>query len=158
MTVNVHVRSSLLCCLVLAAGCTPATSIEPPLGWVQIDAGTFQFHVPPDVKATPVEGIDSFVGAYRGDVIAVGFDYGMYSDPLDYQSLPGYRLRHERIDGKRANIVSYYSPSTENSFDHAIAIHFPTVSGDHQLTVHATCRTANDCKTALTLFRTIEFK
>jgi hypothetical protein len=134
------------------------THFKPPPGWLQIDAGAFRFYVPPEVKAVPIQGTDSLVGAYRGDFISVEFDYGMYSDSLDYKRLPGYRSRHERIGGKRANIVSYYNPGAERSFDHAIAIHFPEVNGNLKLTVHATCKTANDCQTALTLFRTIEFK
>lgn len=151
-----RVWSPLLFCVLLAAGCTPATSVKPPLGWVQIDAGNFSFYAPPDVKAVPSRGIDSLVGAYQGDFIAVGFDYGMYSDPLDYKRRPGYRSHHERIGGKRAKIVSYYNPGAGHSFDYAIAVHFPEVNGNLKLTVYVTCKTAKDYETALTLFRTIE--
>lgn len=157
MNMNVRVWSPLLSCLLLAAGCTPATSVKPPLGWVQIDAGNFSFYVPPGVNAVPLQGMDSLVGAYQGDFISVGFDYGVYSDPLDYTRLPGYRSRHERIGGKSAKIVSFYSPGTGHSFDYAIAVHFPEVNGNLRLTVYVTCKTANDYETALTLFRTIQF-
>jgi len=156
-SVNVRVWSLLLFCMLLAAGCTPATSVNPPLGWVQIDAGDFSFHVPPDVKAVPAQGLDSRVGAYQGDFMSVGFDYGAYSDPLNYQRLPGYRSHGERIGGKSATIVSYYNPGSGHAFDHAIAVHFPEVNGNLKLTVQVTCKTATDYETALTLFRTIQF-
>lgn len=157
LSVNVRVWSPLLFCVLLAAGCTPPTSVKPPPGWVQIDAGNFSLYVPPDVKAVPLQGIDSLVGAYQGDFISVRFDYGMNSDPLDYQRLPGYRSRHERIGGKRAKIVSYNSPGTGHSVDYAIAVHFPEVTGNLKLTVYVTGSTANDYETALTIFRTIQF-
>ena len=52
-------------------------------GWVQVDARTFTFFVPPDIKSTPVIGIDSFVRAYKGDSIPLDFDYGLYSNALE---------------------------------------------------------------------------
>lgn len=150
--------SSLLFCALLAAGCAPATSVKPPPGWVKIDGRNFSFYVPPDVKAVSVQGMDSLVGGYQGDVISIGFDYGMYSDPLDYQGRPGYRSHDERIGGKRAKIVSYYNPGSGHSFDHAIGVHFPEVKGkDIALTVYATCKTTDDYEIARTIFRTIEF-
>lgn len=158
VVVKLRAWSRLLFCALLAVSCTPATSVKPPPGWVQIDARNFSFHVPPDVKAVPVQGIDSFVGQYEGDSISVGFDYGMYSDPLDYKGRPGYRSRDERIGGKRAKIVSYYNPATGHSFDYATGAHFPEVNGNGlKLTVHVMCRTTNDYETAQTIFRTIKF-
>jgi hypothetical protein len=146
----------LYCALFATSSCAPTTSVKPPLGWVQIDAGTFSFYVPPNVKAVPIQGTDSLVGAYLGESISVGFDYGLYSDPLADQHLPGYRSRHERIDGKKAKIVSYHNPGAGQPFDYAIAAHFPEANGNLKLTVHVRCKTANDYQTALTLFRTIE--
>jgi len=159
--VNMRAWNSLLFCslLAVASGCTPATSVSPPFGWVQIDAREFSFYVPPDVKAVPVQGIDSFVGEYNGDSISLNFDYGHYSDPLDYKERTNYIAHDERIDDKKARVVSYDNPGSGHPFDYAIGIHFPEVNGkDIRLTVYATCKTTNDYETARTVFRTIKFR
>lgn len=157
LSANVRLWISLPLSALLAVGCTPVASVEPPPGWRQVDVGDFSFHVPPDMKAVSSQGIDSVVGQYRSDSLSVGFDYGMNSDPLNDRQSSGYRSRYERIGGKRAKIVSYHASGAQDSFRHAIAAHFPEVNGNRKLTVHARCKTANDCETASTLLRTIEF-
>lgn len=53
--------------VVILAGCdrsTPAPAV--PAGWQTVPAGNaFTFRAPPDVKAVPAQGIDSFVGRYE---------------------------------------------------------------------------------------------
>jgi len=143
----------------LLPGCTPSTSIEPPSGWTPIDAKKFTFSVPPDVKAMPTFGIDSYVGEYRGDAIAFHFDYGIYSDPLECSSKSGFAERLERIGGKKAKIVSFHNPGSGYPFDEAIAIHFPSAGPKGiKLTVFATCQTQKEYETVRVIFRTIRFK
>lgn len=140
------------------SGCTPSTSVNPPNGWVQVDAKKFSFYVPSDIKAVPVRGIDSFVGEYKCDSISLSFDYGQYSNRLENEGESGYASRKERIGGKSAKIASFHYPNTGHPFDHAIGVHFPQVAGKEvRLTVFATCKTTNDYETAKTIFRTIKF-
>lgn len=136
-------------------GCTPSTSVKASPGWTVVDARKFQFSVPPDIKAVPVRGIDSFVGQYKGTNLSFDFDYGEYSNPLDGCVGPEHV---ERIDGKEAKIVEGCN-SGSSPFGYAIGVHFPHVIGNEiKLTVFATCKTTNDYETAKTIFRTIRFK
>ena len=140
-------------------GCTPSTSVDRPAGWAQIDAKKFTFWVPPDVKAVPTHGIDSYVGQFKGEAIAFGFDYGFYSDPLEYSDRKDFTEKSEWIWGKKAKIVSFHNPRSDHPFDEAIAVHFPdTGTKGIKLTVFATCRTQKDYDTARTIFRTIKFQ
>jgi hypothetical protein len=141
-------------------GCTPSTSISPPPNWVRIDGGRFSFYVPPDVTPEPVQGIDSVVGAYNGNSIWLGTDYGRYSDSLETaEGGSGYIAHQERIDGMKARVASFYFPEAGHPFKYAIGVYFPSVSWwDHtRLTVFARCKTTNDYETAQMIFRTIKF-
>jgi hypothetical protein len=145
--------------LCVVVGCTAPTPVKSPPSWTIVNADEFEFSAPPDFKAVPVHGIDSFVGEYRGDTITLVFDYGPYSDPLDYQGRPAYTSHTERIGGKVAKIVSYYNPVSGHHFDYAIGVYFPDLNGKGtRLTVYATCKTTHDYETARTIFRTIRFK
>ena len=161
---NMRALNLLLVCtlLAMASSCTPATSdtsVSPPSGWVQIDAREFSFYVPPDMKAVPVQGIDSFVGEYKGESISLDFDYGHWSNRLDDEEEPNFIANEERIGGKKARVVSYDAPNSIHTYDYAIAVHFREVNeNDNRLTVYATCKTANDRETARTIFRTIKFR
>jgi len=146
--------------LAVFCGCTPSTSVNPPPGWVQVDARKFVFYAPLDLKAVPVHGLDSFIGDYKGDSITLSFDYGLYSDPLETaHGGSGYTSHRERIGGQMAKIASFYLPNSDPQFDFAIGVHFPKAAGKEiGLTVFATCKSTNDYETARTIFRTIRFK
>lgn len=86
---------------------------EPADDWVLVKAGNaFSFQAPPDLKAVPVQGIDSLVGEYRADRFSLQFDYGLYSNTLD--DLRG-DSRFERevatIDGRPAEVFTGPGPS-----------------------------------------------
>ena len=62
--------------LALSLLASPALA-QPADDWVVVKAGNaFTFEAPPDLKAVPVQGIDSLVGEYRGDRFSLQFDYG----------------------------------------------------------------------------------
>jgi hypothetical protein len=156
-------RASILILLATMAatlcGCTPSTDVAPPAGWTRVDAQYFAFYVPPDVKAVPAAAIDSFVGSYRGNAISLGFDYGQYSDPLNYQDSVAFVENTERINGHKAKVVSFHNPKSGHPFDEVIAAHFAQAgSNGAKLTFFATCRTAAEYATVRTIFRTIQFK
>lgn len=149
----------LVAFMVAASSCAPVTSATPPPEWVRIDAPKFSFYMPPDMKSVPVQGVDSFVGAYQSDSVFLNLDYGRYSDPLDRQDLPNYIAHEESIGGKKARIVSYRHAGGGNSFEHAIGVHFPAVGPDGvRLTLYATCKTESGYEIVRTIFRTIQFK
>jgi hypothetical protein len=46
----------------------------------------FSLRVPPGYASQEFRGIDSYVGGWRRGEARIGFDYGMYSNPLDAPS------------------------------------------------------------------------
>lgn len=85
-----------------------AASAEPADDWVTTKAGqAFTFEAPPDLRSVPVQGIDSFVGRYKGDRLALQFDYGLYSNTLqDLREDPRYEAETVEIDGRQAVILT----------------------------------------------------
>ncbi len=167
--VSISARSATFFAVVLAAalGLAQAATNSPPSGWVRIAARKFELSVPPDVKSVPVQGIDSFVGEYKGTDISLAFDYGIFSSSLKHTGSPDFVSSVERIDGMTARVVSFHNPGSGHAFDHAIGVHFAEVGGKERtwagtnklrLTVFATCKSTNDYETVRTIFRTIHFR
>lgn len=161
---NFSLIATLATGLALLSACAAPNSVPvaSPAGWIPVQTQAFNFYAPADTKTVPVQGIDSLVGRYQSASFSLNFDYGAYSSPLDeFKGKPGYNAHTERIDGKKAKIVTYSSPDAA-PFTEGVAIHFPNVakSGSWQtkLTMVAQCRTKANANQALTLFRTIKFK
>jgi hypothetical protein len=111
------------------------------------------------MKPGQMGGYDSLVGRYRSQSIALTYDYGAYSDSLNYSDHSSFTEKTETIDGKNAKVASFYSAAFGQSSPHVIAVHFPMVSGkETKLTISAACRATNDFETAIIIFRTIKFK
>ena len=72
--------------------------------------GEFTFEIPSDMKEVKVQGIDSFVKKYENAAMTVSLNYGAFSDPLEYASMPGYGEEWVKIDGKEAKMVQFPSP------------------------------------------------
>jgi hypothetical protein len=141
-------------------GCTPSTSVRPPPGWTEIDAGAFVFSVPPDVKPLPVKGGNPFTSEYMGDSISLDFDYSARADALENAGVGSdYESHEESIGGKKARMASFYFPQSGHPFAHAIGIHFPE-AGEKKLplTMFALCKSKANYGTVATIFRTIRFK
>src|SRR5688572_26477174 len=86
--------------MLLAAFCVSAAELK------RVDAVYFTFDVPRDMVKMRAQGIDSHVGDYRNSRIRLGFDYGVNSDPLDYDNqLPAFQSSKLEIDGRSARIV-----------------------------------------------------
>lgn len=98
--------------LALSLLASPALA-QPADDWVVVQAGNaFSFEAPPDLKAVPVQGIDSLVGEYRADRFSLQFDYGLYSNTLD--DLRGdSRFEREAVtlDGRPAEIFTGPGPN-----------------------------------------------
>lgn len=123
----------------------------------RVDANYFSFHIPVDMVKTRSQGIDSHVGEYRNSRIRLGFDYGAYSDPLDYDKrLPEYQSSKLEVGGRKARIVTFRQAQAWFT-----AIHFPDVgkaSGDRlKLTMVATCSSEEALQQARDIFTSIRF-
>jgi hypothetical protein len=144
----------------ILSGCTDAQPPTLPPSWVTIDARQFTFSAPPDLRAVPVRGIDSYVGRYTNQTVVLSFDYGWYSDPLtdNYKQRANYKKEHTKVDGRKAVIVTFSRPSEQHAFDHCIGIHFPDLGdGRTKLTIFARCATTNLWTVLRDSFRSIHF-
>ena len=121
----------------------------------------FSVLLPPGWVYEPQQGIDSFVGAYVGDGVELTFDYGIYSDPLNYDDDAAYDVHEETIGGLTAKIV------VPESGDGITGVHFADVGkfafpGDNiafdvRLTITANDLTPEQQEIALQIFRSIRF-
>jgi hypothetical protein len=143
---------------VVVAGCAwggrvgPATNRETvgATSTIAVDQ-VLTFNAPPDLKETPIQGIDSLVKAYRSPTIELSLDYGLYSDPLNGTDKPGHTRSEATIDGRKAYIVAY---------ENVIALHVPHVSqrNHNRLTMFARCSDARAREDVQRLFRSIRFR
>jgi len=77
-----------------------------PDGWQRIDATDFVAWLPPGWSLNRLQGIDSYVGAFTGDGVTLTFDFGCYSNNLNYDDDPAYDVTFETIDGRNAKLVA----------------------------------------------------
>ena len=150
------VAMSLVLLLTLSAWAADRQTIRT--GLKRIDATYFTFDIPVEMVKTQVKGIDSHVGQYESSQIRLGFDYGSYADPLEYDKrLPQYQASEVKVDGRKARIVSFYQ--AEGWFT---AIHFPkagpALGEQTKLTMHASCKTAKELHVARNIFTSIRFQ
>jgi len=131
----------------------------------KIDIGAFAFALPAGFKEIKVQGIDSMVKKYESENIALQFDLGWYSDPLNsYEGRPDFKMERQEIGGKKAFLVTFAYPTAESGqpFGYVAAVHFPTVSKEGisttRLTMWASCKTTKDYAVAKKIFQSITFK
>jgi hypothetical protein len=140
------------------ADCCP---VNGPSTWTSVQNDSFSVILPPGWAYEPRQGIDSFVGAYVGDGVELTFDYGIYSDPLNYEDNASYNVHEETIGGLTAKIVM------PTSADGITGVHFADVGkfafpGDNiafdvRLTVAGNGLTQEQQQIALQIFRSIRF-
>lgn len=100
--------------------------------WQTIDAGPFHFHLPPQYEEVEVQGIDSYVRKFEGDGDIVSFDYGWYSDPLEYYSRrAGFSECEEQIGGLEAKVIFYM----DETGDYVAAAHWKNFTPLDKLTI-----------------------
>ena len=71
----------------------------------RIDLVSFSIELPEGWVYEPQTGMDSFVGAFKGEGVTLLFDYGYYSNTLARDGDPKYSVTYEVIDGRKAKIV-----------------------------------------------------
>ena len=148
------INGSLCLCIVLVS-CGAAQ--EPvPSNWKKVNEHYFEFYVPPDMEKVMVQGIDSHVGQYQNKSITLNFDYGLYSDPLNYVSKQPQES--VEIDGHQARIVRY--KDADGRF--IMAVHIPAILREREyvgpkLTMFSSCASQTDFDTVREIYYSVRF-
>jgi len=131
----------------------------PAEEWQKIEIkGRFSFSIPPEMKRTSAQDTDSLVGEYRSSNISLSFDYGWYSDPLDYQGRTDYEESFIEIDGRKAKLVTFRQTNSQNGFANFAGIHFSELAdGQNKLTMWARYQNRNDLNQIKKVFQSIKF-
>lgn len=123
-----------------------------PDGWVKVEAGAFSIQAPLGWEFHELQGEYSYVGKFTGNGVALHFDFGRYSNPLDDYQEPTYVVAHELVGGYKAKIVSPRVPG------HGLtAIYFPRVPHSKKLCVWGKDLTSTQQELVLRIFETIRF-
>jgi hypothetical protein len=124
-----------------------------PAGWNRINAGPFSILAPLEWQFHQLQGVDSYVGEFDGDGVALMFDFGRYSNGyLKKAEQPEYLVAKESIGGLTAKLVSPRIPG------HGITgIYFRKVSGVNGLCIWGKDLTAAQQQLVLKIFETIRF-
>jgi hypothetical protein len=86
-----------------------------PTEWHKVDAGPFSLFAPLGWEFHQLTGIDSYVGEFVGDGVALRFDFGGYSSGyIKKFKKPAYVIAREFIHGFPAKVVSPRTPATES--------------------------------------------
>lgn len=161
-----HVLSIITLALLLAAcGSTqtsaafhPSAAFYPPADWVQVNArGDFTFWLPNTVVEQKVQGVDSYVGVWKGSGLDVSFDYGMYSGGLD--SRISTRPHTETVDdssGRQGAIVTYVDDEGNHVAELDVRDPAPGQTPDN-LTFDASSGSASDADTCLLIVKSVRF-
>lgn len=123
-----------------------------PAAWVKLDAGPFSIMAPAGWEFHQLQGVDSYVGEFVGDGVALTFDFGRYSDDLKEAKEPAYVIAKKRIGGLHAKTVSPRTPG------HGITgIYFHRISGHDGLCLWGKDLSATQEELVLKIFETIRF-
>jgi len=125
-----------------------------PDGWRIIDAsGYFSFAIPSGLVELDVQGLDSYVRAYRNEDMVLIVDYGMYSARAKNSS--------EIIDGKNAEILTELRDNEYDGqhYSYISQVRFEDIGeGVVNLVMYAYLKSEDHRQIAYTTFRSIEFR
>ncbi len=129
-----------------------APSVFSRNSWRKLDAGPFSISAPPGWEFHQLTGVDSYVGEFVGDGLALRFDFGGYSNDLKEAKKPAYVIAHESIGGFPAKIVSPGTPG------HGLtAVYFHSVGRSNGLCLWGKDLTSPQQELVLKIFETIRF-
>jgi hypothetical protein len=116
--------------LVLISMASCGTS-NPPDDWILHSNDKFSFRGPRDLRAVPVQSIDSFVGRLESQRFHISFDYGWYSDNSfeGHIHLPNFNVEEVSINGKRARLGFYDDNKHPKTHPFLYAAYFPDILG-----------------------------
>jgi hypothetical protein len=130
-----------------------APSVSFRNSWSKLDAGPFSISAPPGWEFHRLLGVDSYVGEFVGDGIALRFDFGQHSSGyLQDANKPAYLIARESIGGFSAKIVSPRTPG------HGLtAVYFHSVGHSTGLCLWGKDLTSPQQELVLKIFETIRF-
>jgi hypothetical protein len=129
-----------------------APSLSSRNSWRKLDAGPFSISAPPGWEFHQLAGVDSYVGEFLGDGVALRFDFGGYSSDLKEAKKPAYVIAHESIGGFPAKTVSPRTPG------HGLtAVYFHNVGDSNGLCLWGKDLTSPQQELVLKIFETIRF-
>lgn len=153
-----------------AQGRPAAHAVEPctgrgadTTGWTVVDAGPFQFSVPPGYQRRPGNGIDSYVGLWEAPGgRTVHFDWGMYSGALgNYPAhLQDVAECAVEIGGHRAQMArGLDAQGLRGSGPVYVAVAaWANVRPDAHLALTAASPAASDVPVLVSIVRSVRFK
>lgn len=130
-----------------------APSVSARNSWRKLDAGPFSISAPPGWEFHQLTGVDSYVGEFVGDGVALTFDFGGYSSGyLKKTKKPAYVIAHVSIGGFPAKIVSPRTPG------HGLtAVYFYNVGHSNGLCLWGKDLTSPQQELVLKIFQTLRF-
>lgn len=129
-----------------------APSVSSRSSWHKVEAGAFSLFAPLGWEFHQLQGVDSYVGEFVGDGVALTFDFGQYSSPLNEAKEPAYVVAHESIGGVPAKIVSPRTPGQGLT-----AVYFHNVDHTNGLCLWGKDLTSPQQELVLKIFETIRF-
>jgi hypothetical protein len=154
----------LILALIMLASLTYSYSSQGFKGWKNIRVGeVFSFSIPSNLKVMDVKGIDSLIGSYRCEDLELTYDYGWYSDPLNYSNYPEYKEERVTIDGREAKIVTFKDTKQKQGLTYVTGIHIAKVNtedeehGQNRLTMKISSKKRDMEKIAREIFSSIKF-
>lgn len=129
------------------------TSVSSQDSWRKLDAGPFSIFAPAGWEFHQRQGIDTYVGEFVGNGVALSFDFGQAaSGYLKETRPPVYVISHEFIGGYAAKIARSRTPG------HGITGVFFEKLADHDaFCLWGKDLTATQQELALKIFQTIRF-
>ncbi len=122
-----------------------------PADWPRLEAGdAFSVAAPPGWTYTPLQGIDSFVGAFEGDGVRITFDFGMYSSLGAFEGDPAFSFTTETIDGYEA---TFATPRAARPGLTGVLVE---IDDDTELSMHAFDLTPEQQELVFAIFRSLE--
>ena len=126
--------------------------VAAPSDWHKVDAGPFSILAPSGWEFRRLTGVDSYVGEFVGDGVALTFDFGRYSSSLNQAKKPDYVIAKESIGGHGAKVVSPRTPG------HGITgVYFHKVTGGDALCLWGKDLSPAQQVLVLKMFKTIRF-
>ena len=133
--------------------CSPCAGVPQSTTQLKLDAGPFSILAPLGWEFHQLMGVDSYVGEFVGDGVALRFDFGGYSSGyLKKFKKPAYVIARESIGGFPAKVVSLRTPGHG-----ATGVYFRNVGHSNGLFLWGQDLTSAQQDLALKIFKTIRF-
>ncbi|MGB5951498.1 MAG: hypothetical protein WBG57_03160 [Ornithinimicrobium sp.] len=128
--------------------------MSAPADWQVVEAGPIVFRVPPELVEPGGPSVDSAAGTLESEVITVTYDVGRFGPDLDQLAMEHQVLTTERrrVAGHTGTEMTF-RPAGE-PFELARLLQL-ALGGGQTATVRVSCRAADECRIADTVFDSI---